>query len=90
VCLSQFLGFSRNHSSSVGLIRNLWTNYVTPQFHVVYDQPFFMVAGGVQQCSLQQLDPNNFQIYLKGKWATDDRVHALADWDPQLDGPLPD
>jgi len=91
VHLGQFLGFLHNHSSSIGLIWNLRTNYVvTPQFHVVYNQPFFTVTGGVQQQSLQQLDPNNFQIYLKGKWATDDWVHALADWDPQLNGPLPD
>jgi hypothetical protein len=31
----QFLGFSRRHSSLIGLILNLKTQYITPQFHVV-------------------------------------------------------
>jgi len=88
--LGQFLGFSRHHSSSVGVIRNLHTNYVMPQFHVVYNQHFFTVAGGVQTRSVTQLNPHNFQIYLHGKWATNDHVNALADWDMTLDGPLPD
>jgi len=33
----QFLGFSATHSSTIGLIRNLRTGNVSPQFHVVYD-----------------------------------------------------
>ena len=33
----QFLGFSKRHSSTVGLIRNLKTGSVSPQYHVVYD-----------------------------------------------------
>ena len=32
-----FLGFSDAHSTTVGLIRNLRTEYISPQFHVVYD-----------------------------------------------------
>ena len=36
----QFVGFSNIHAASVGLIRNLDTEYVTPQFHVVYDNQF--------------------------------------------------
>jgi len=88
--LGQFLGFSWQHSSSIGLIRNLRTNYITPQFHVVYAQQFFTVSGGAQNRPLEHLDPHKFTIYLKGKWATDDRVHTLDDWDPSHDGPLPD
>jgi hypothetical protein len=33
----QFLGMSPNHSSTVGRILNLRTGYVSPQYHVVYD-----------------------------------------------------
>jgi transposase InsO family protein len=36
----QFLGFSPLHSSTVGLIRNLRTGSITPQFHCVYDSEF--------------------------------------------------
>ena len=36
----QFLGFSPVHSSTVGLIRNLRTGSITPQFHCVYDSEF--------------------------------------------------
>lgn len=35
--LGQFLGFSSEHSSLVALVRHLKTGYVSPQFHVVFD-----------------------------------------------------
>lgn len=38
--LGQFLGRSKIHSSSVGLIRNVSTGKVSAQFHVVYDNHF--------------------------------------------------
>ena len=88
--LGQFLGFSKLHSSSVGLIRNIRTSYVTPQYHTIYDQTFSTVPGGVSNRSLQQLDPDNFQLFLKSKWKSDDHVSNLDEWDDALDGPLPD
>ena len=33
----QFVGFSPTHASTVGLIRNLRTGTITPQFHCIYD-----------------------------------------------------
>ena len=39
----QFLGFSDQHSSTIGLIRNLQTGFVSPQFHVVYDDFFHTI-----------------------------------------------
>ena len=39
----QFLGFSRNHSSTIGLLRNLQTGSISPQFHVVFDELFSTV-----------------------------------------------
>ena len=36
----QYIGVSPLHASTVGLIRNLRTNKVSPQFHVVYDDLF--------------------------------------------------
>lgn len=44
--LGQFLGFSDEHSSLVGRIRNLATNYVSPQYHVVYDDLFQTIFNG--------------------------------------------
>jgi hypothetical protein len=38
--MGQFLGFSRTHSSTVALVRNLHTGYVSPQYHVVFDDKF--------------------------------------------------
>ena len=38
--MGQFLGFSRQHSSTVALVRNLHTNYVSLQYHVVFDDNF--------------------------------------------------
>ena len=39
----QFLGFSWNHSSTIGLLRNLQTGSINPQFHVVFDELFTTV-----------------------------------------------
>lgn len=44
--LGQFLGFSDEHSSLVGRVRHLGTNYVSPQYHVVYDDLFETIYNG--------------------------------------------
>jgi hypothetical protein len=38
--LGQFLGRSKKHAGSVGLIKNLITGKISPQYHVVYDNHF--------------------------------------------------
>ncbi|KAL7478108.1 hypothetical protein ACHAW6_003889 [Cyclotella cf. meneghiniana] len=38
--MCQFLGFSLQRSSTVALIRNLHTGYISPQYHVVFDDKF--------------------------------------------------
>ena len=38
--MGQFLGFSRVHSSTVALVRNLHTGHVSPQYHIVVDDKF--------------------------------------------------
>ena len=45
----QYLGKSFAHSSSVGLIGNLRTGYISPQFHVVYDNLFQTVTSGYEK-----------------------------------------
>ena len=41
----QFLGFSPHHSTTVGLLRNLKTGNVSPQYHVVIDEFFYTVPN---------------------------------------------
>jgi len=43
---AQFLGFSKDHASTVALMRNLQTGFVSPQYHVLFDEEFNTVAGG--------------------------------------------
>ena len=45
----QYLGKSPAHASSVGLIRNLNTGFVSPQFYVVYDSESQTVMSGYGQ-----------------------------------------
>jgi len=41
----QFLGMSKQHVSMIGLICNLTTGSVTPQYHIVYDELFTTVPS---------------------------------------------
>jgi hypothetical protein len=86
----QFLGFSGNHSTSIGLIRNLRTDYVSPQFHVVYDEKFTTVPSlpaGDQVENWLDLFVNSRDNYLEGHDpAEDGPIPALApEWMPELD-----
>jgi hypothetical protein len=88
----QFLGFSPNHSSSVGLIRHLTTNSITPQFHYVIDQKFTTVPGGQSGRNIEELTINQLELYIQSQWDTDNRVDALENWNEHDDGrkpPLP-
>ena len=38
--MGQFLGFSDDHSSLVANVNNLITGYISPQFHLVFDDLF--------------------------------------------------
>ncbi len=39
-CLGLFLGFSNLHSSQVPLVLNIATGYISPQFHVIFEDKF--------------------------------------------------
>jgi hypothetical protein len=45
----QFVGHSPMHASTVGLVRNLQTGNITPQFHLVYDDYFETVHSREDQ-----------------------------------------
>ena len=53
----QFLGFSKQHSSTIALLRNLQTGYVSPQFHVVFDERFTTVH------SFDEDDPTWIELF---------------------------
>ena len=50
----RFMGFSRFHSSLVGLILNPRTGSISPQFHVVYDDLFTMLHHNEDLKSVEQ------------------------------------
>ena len=39
-------GFLRQHSSTVALVHNLHTGYISPQYHVIFDDKFETVFSG--------------------------------------------
>ena len=55
----QFLGFSTEHSSQVGLIRNLKTNWISPQYHVVYDEKYTTVPSTEKRWQLDVKTDND-------------------------------
>ena len=59
----QFLGFSHQHSSTVGLILNHLTGAVTPQFHCVYHDLFTTVPNGftVAHFDTTEFDPETWE-----------------------------
>ena len=45
----QYLGKSPLHASTIGIIRNLTTGFISPQFHVIHDTEFETVSGGYEE-----------------------------------------
>ena len=43
--MGQFLGFSDEHITLVAMLRNLETNILIPQFHVVFDEKFSTIQN---------------------------------------------
>ena len=41
----KFVGYSKEHASNAGLILNCTTGYMSPQYHVLYDDSFESVPG---------------------------------------------
>ena len=42
---SQYLGKFSKHASSIGLVVNLQTGFISPQFHIIYDNSVHTVYG---------------------------------------------
>jgi hypothetical protein len=73
--VGQFCGFSDQHSSVVGLIRNLSTGSITPQYHCVYDEKFQAVAG----LSTSE-DDENLELYVQRLWKHLFETPYATDW----------
>ncbi len=52
----QFLGFSLDHPSTIRLIHNIVTGYVSPQFHVVYDDFFTSIPNAEKEGILKDIE----------------------------------
>ena len=76
----QFMGMSKLHSSTIGMIRNLRTGSISPQFHVVYDEWFSTLPN----------DPSDQQLAAPEVWqdliviSRDEIGFDKADIPPQL------
>ena len=77
--LGMFLGFSPEHSSTVAQVMNVRTGYVSPQFHVVFDERFETVASE----HTLDLSETWFDLWQHA------RESYLDEWDITVDGPFP-
>ena len=59
----KFLGYSRNHSSSVALVLNRQTGKISPQFHCLFDD-FFQTVRGVNDLNEIKLDEIDWDAFI--------------------------
>ena len=61
--MGQFVGFSDQHSSLVANVQHLTTNFISPQFHLVFDDLFKTVNRiGVDDLVIESLCNELFQL----------------------------
>ena len=82
----QYLGVSPYHASTVGLVRNLRTNNISPQFHVIYDTYFETVHSDhkipseiwdklqIENRFHANYDEPQYLPELKDEWLTPDEI----------------
>ena len=59
----KFLGFSKDHSSSVALVLNRTTGKISPQFHCLFDD-FFQTVRGVGELNDIKLDSIDWDAFI--------------------------
>jgi hypothetical protein len=74
----QYMGSSPLHASTVGLVRNLNTNHISPQFHVVYDDLFETVHASASEAPASWPDLFTFSRF-KSDFDDEDFVPSLPD-----------
>ena len=72
------MGFSKMHSTQVGLVLNLLTGSISPQFHVVFNDMFSTVMSSTSA------DP---EVWISLVTSRNPRIHFMLDQeeDPELD-----
>ena len=72
------MGFSKMHSTQVGLVLNLLTGSISPQFHVVFDDMFSTVMSSTAE------DP---EVWIRLVTSRNSRIQAMLyqEDDPELD-----
>ncbi len=61
--MGQFVGFSDKHSSLVANVHHLSTNFISPQFHVVFNDLFETVSRtGVDEPVVKSICQDLFQL----------------------------
>jgi hypothetical protein len=75
----QFLGFSDSHSATVGLIKNLRTGFVSPQYHIICDEQFQTIHLDHSADISIFDDPISFP-HLKAAYDEDDAPPLHDDW----------
>jgi hypothetical protein len=61
--MGQFVGFSDKHFSLVAIVRHLSTNFISLQFHVVFDDLFKTVNRiGVDEPVIESICQDLFQL----------------------------
>ena len=81
----QFVGFSRQHSSSVGLILNLLTGNITAQFHCVYDDLFTTVPANGTEFETTEFDAESWNSLIQSgleRTLDDDESVEVPDLEP--------
>jgi hypothetical protein len=74
----QYMGSSPLHASTVGLVRNLRTNHISPQFHVVYDDLFETVHARASEVPASWPDLFTFNRF-RSDFDDEDFVPGLTD-----------
>ena len=94
----QYMGASPLHASTVGLVQNLQTGSITPQFHVVYDDFFETVHSGPDQEPpawehlvtferfRNELDPDD-DTALSDDWLSPEELHDRRQQQAEHNGP---
>ena len=67
--MGNFMDFSCSHSSTVALIQNLHTGYISPQYHVVFDGKFKTVFNdGKTPEEIDKLEETRFRETVNVMW----------------------
>ena len=64
------MGFSKMHSTQVGLFLNLLTGSISPQFHVVFDDMFYTVMSSTAA------DP---EVWIRLVTSRNSRIQVMLD-----------